>query len=142
AKAFIGEEIGNPSKASGIQVPLFGLTDDQDPSDFEASWLIENKCSITVEKFSGTMNHCMIGHNLRTQTLNAFNHFTYAFSDCTLVFADLQGSVSIVNSHSGLILFDVMTHTSTGHVLLLCTIDFQICSFNIHSDFLVLVILA
>ncbi|KAF5334361.1 hypothetical protein D9758_017481 [Tetrapyrgos nigripes] len=46
--------------------------------------------------------------------MNVFNHFVYCFSGQTLVFADLQGSPVMINNHSGLELFDVMTHTNTG----------------------------
>ncbi|KAF5335253.1 hypothetical protein D9758_017392 [Tetrapyrgos nigripes] len=46
--------------------------------------------------------------------MNVFNHFVYCISGQTLVFADLQGSPVMINNHSGLKLFDVMTHTNTG----------------------------
>ncbi|KAK7037436.1 hypothetical protein VNI00_011187 [Paramarasmius palmivorus] len=115
AEAWIGIETGTfPSKASGID----------ETSDEKAVWLIETKRTCAVTKFTGTNNHALLSSNFRDQTLNAFLHFCYGYSNRQLVFADLQdmantsripsGSVTIVKGRTGIALFDVMTHTSQG----------------------------
>lgn len=86
---------------------------------------------MSVIKWSGTLahpNHCS---DLIGATICAFVHFAYIYSQRTIVLADIQGVshvVQLANSHhvysgthaqispgiEGLILFDVMTHTTAG----------------------------
>ncbi|KIO01567.1 hypothetical protein M404DRAFT_149882, partial [Pisolithus tinctorius Marx 270] len=69
----------------------------------------------TVIKFSGMMQHPPPTNDKHGITIAAFAHFVFEFSGHKLVFADIQGSPMTVDGHDGIILFDVMTHTDTGH---------------------------
>lgn len=81
ADAFLGQETGK-----------FSVASDVDSMDFEGlTWLIEKKRPVTVTKFSGTMMHRTGQKDHQSQTVYAFAHFVYGFSNRTVVMADIQG---------------------------------------------------
>ncbi len=55
------------------------------------TWLIEQKRSSTVEKFTGTLSHKPTGSGITHDTVHAFAHFVYELTGHQLVAADLQG---------------------------------------------------
>ncbi|KAJ6536984.1 kinase-like domain-containing protein [Mycena capillaripes] len=64
-------------------------------------------------KYSGTLDHPR--HNDKQgATINIFQHFSYFKSNKTLVLADIQGSEHYDPSKKATILFDLMSHTTTG----------------------------
>ncbi|KAF5346543.1 hypothetical protein D9756_010034 [Leucocoprinus leucothites] len=110
ADAFLLQEKASvePSAASGIS--SYSLEDEG------IMWLVETRRPKNVEHFSGTLSHPSTGMDLKSSTIYAFTHFSYGHSNRNLVFADVQGSPAVVNGRDGLILFDLMTHTSNGSV--------------------------
>ncbi|KAJ7449751.1 hypothetical protein B0H11DRAFT_2332079 [Mycena galericulata] len=82
--------------------------------DSAVVWLLEPLRGSAMERWSGTLKHLNHG-NKPGQTMDAFMHFSYVYSQKTLVFADLQGSKGRSRlGNSGWILFDVMTPTLDG----------------------------
>lgn len=144
AEAFLGQELGDvPSPAASMVVD----EDHSDTvlmhseNAFKGwTWLMEKCCPTTVVRISGTLAHPSISSNLLSLTVMAFAHFAYLHSQKTLVFADLQGKHCPVTIYlvcdisyrcvvsgthcqvkegvDGFILFDPMTHTEDGCVLL------------------------
>ncbi|KAJ7099232.1 kinase-like domain-containing protein, partial [Mycena belliarum] len=106
ADAFLAVEVKKPSKASGV----IAIAEDGEG----LTWLVERKRPTTVIKFSGTLVHQSHRTDLRSATVSAFAHFVYGYSNNSLVFADLQGTPSRVKGKDGLVLFDLMTHTTSG----------------------------
>lgn len=83
AEAYVGTETNTyPSLASGLPRQHTG------PG---MSWLIEEKRSLSVTKFSGTLQHDGSRHDPISATVYAFSHFALWHSKGTRVFADLQG---------------------------------------------------
>ncbi|KAF7302851.1 hypothetical protein MKEN_01247300 [Mycena kentingensis (nom. inval.)] len=105
ANAFIAQETGDPSKASGVTAEY---------TDERVQWIVEAKRAQTVIKFTGTLTHHQQKDDLRTSTVHALAHFAFGFTNRNLVFADLQGTPALVKGKDGLVLFDVMTHTDAG----------------------------
>ncbi|KAJ7574925.1 hypothetical protein C8J56DRAFT_463478 [Mycena floridula] len=69
---------------------------------------------MTVSKFSGTLLHQAQHQDLQSHTVSAFSHFSFVHSQRSLVFADLQGTLAHVNGKDVMVLFDVMTNTTSG----------------------------
>ncbi|KAF5310626.1 hypothetical protein D9619_008264 [Psilocybe cf. subviscida] len=106
AEAYVGTETNTyPSLASGLPRQHTG------PG---MSWLIEEKRSLSVTKFSGTLQHDGSRHDPISTTVYAFSHFALWHSKGTCVFADLQGTLTNVNGMDTMILFDIMSHTLDG----------------------------
>jgi hypothetical protein len=85
SQAFLGTEIEQPSKASGVSEigeGGEGLT-----------WLIEHKRPTTVIKFSGTLVHHSHRTDIQSTTIMAFAQFVFRFVNKKVVFADLQGEL-------------------------------------------------
>ncbi|KAI0629563.1 kinase-like domain-containing protein, partial [Trametes polyzona] len=77
-------------------------------------WLLEPRRSTAVNKWSGTMVHPNRLDKLH-MTMSAFAHFSFLWSESTLVFADLQSSYGRrADKTPAKILFDIMTHTRAG----------------------------
>jgi hypothetical protein len=130
ADAFLLQEdaIEDPSPASGAKTyagELNGIL-----------WLVEKRRSHSLQRFSGTLHHPVLGSDLRSSTISAFAHFSYGHSNSTLIFADIQGrshspqlpksrkltgehlgTPTQVDGRDGLVLFDPMTHTLSGFVI-------------------------
>ena len=83
AEAFLAQEIGKQSPASGIE----GEAND----GHGIMWLVEKRRPTTVYRYSGTLSHRSQGTDQRSSTIYAFSHFVYGHSNKTLVIADLQG---------------------------------------------------
>ncbi|KAJ6500211.1 kinase-like domain-containing protein [Mycena vitilis] len=102
-----------PSPASGVDMDSFLSSMDDDP-DSAVIWLVEPLRGSSLERWSGTLQH-PAHENKPGQTIDAFMHFSYVYSQQTLVFADIQGSKGRAgDGTSGWILFDIMTHTADG----------------------------
>ncbi|RDB20021.1 hypothetical protein Hypma_013049 [Hypsizygus marmoreus] len=109
-QCFLAEEVvpagKSPSAASGL--------DEFDDPEVKIIWFLEPLRQTGVTRWSGTMQHPDHKGKL-PQTLAAFVHYAYSESNGTLVFADLQGSKgTLSNGKSGMILFDIMTHSPDG----------------------------
>ncbi|KAH9920493.1 hypothetical protein B0H21DRAFT_845002 [Amylocystis lapponica] len=100
-----------PSPASGFESHEVGL-DVNDHSEGGVFWLIEPRRTIHVDRYSGTMVQ-QRGRGKQQQTMNAFAHFVYGWSDGKVVMADLQ--CVLRDKRNGNVLFDVMTHTPEGN---------------------------
>lgn len=88
AGCFLAQEIGETrSVASGLS------TSNDFAGEVEGmTWLIEDKRSPIVDKFTGTLAHGRSGSRGRTaETVHAFAHFVYNLTGGKLVVADLQG---------------------------------------------------
>ena len=128
--AFLAQEIGKPSPASGIE-------DISNADDGSVMWLVENQRPTTMCCYSGTLSHRSQGKDQHNSTIYAFSHFVYGHSNKTLVITDLQGistfnldlllgvianpmlssgTSASVKSKDGLVLFDPMTHTVEGSI--------------------------
>jgi hypothetical protein len=117
----------SPSLASGLPHQHSGLG---------MSWLIEERRSSSVTKFSGTLQHDGSRQDPLSATIYAFSHFVLWHSKETRVFADLQGTLlsfsllfnynllltwfvhtgtlTNVNGVDIMMLFDIMSHTLDG----------------------------
>ncbi|RDB26567.1 hypothetical protein Hypma_005670 [Hypsizygus marmoreus] len=109
-QCFLAEELlpagTSPSVASGL--------DEFDDPVNKIIWFLEPLRHTAVVRWSGTLQHPDHKGKL-AQTLAAFVHYAYSYSEGTLVFADLQGSKgTLSNGKSGMVLFDVMTHSPNG----------------------------
>ncbi|KAF9256429.1 hypothetical protein L218DRAFT_881696, partial [Marasmius fiardii PR-910] len=76
-------------------------------------WLLEPMRTGTPKKWSGTLQHPSHQGKLGV-TLTTFVHFAYEWSQKTIVFADLQTSLTATSSRGKHILFDIMMHTMRG----------------------------
>ncbi|KAF8225915.1 hypothetical protein L208DRAFT_1304451, partial [Tricholoma matsutake] len=96
------EDGSAPSVPSGIEA-LDAL------DDRRIIWFLEPLHQSTVQRYSGTMQHAnptgKMGYTVAT-----FVHYAYQYSEGALVFTDIQGTMS--SGQNGMILFDVMTHSS------------------------------
>lgn len=131
AEGFLAQETGNgPSEASGITAFSTDSTDPEswlkDPEGI--TWLVEEKRSPTVQKFTGTLSHVpsSVG-GLCSDTVHAFAHFVYDSTDGKLIMADSTaciyhcaddnialGTWVSKNGKNFLVLFDPMSHTIDG----------------------------
>ncbi|KAF8178854.1 kinase-like domain-containing protein [Mycena galopus ATCC 62051] len=85
-----------------------------DNPDIAVVWLLEPLRGSSLERWSGTLRH-PTHESKHGRTMDAFMHFSYVYSQQTLLFADIQGSRGRAqDGTSGWILFDIMTHTSEG----------------------------
>jgi hypothetical protein len=84
ADAFLAQEQGLPSIASGVKV------DDGAPAE-GFTWLVEKKRPQDVHRFTGTLTHVSDKTDLRSSTVYAFTHYAFLASNNKVVFADLQG---------------------------------------------------
>lgn len=55
------------------------------------SWIVERRRPMSVMKWSGTLAHPNHHTDLIGATICAFVHFSYIFSQHSIVFADIQG---------------------------------------------------
>ncbi|KAJ7451474.1 kinase-like domain-containing protein [Mycena galericulata] len=102
-----------PSPASSVTADSFQQSLEANP-DSAVVWLLEPLRGSAMERWSGTLKHPN-HENKPGQTMDAFMHFSYVYSQKTLIFADLQGSKGRSRlGNIGWILFDVMTHTLDG----------------------------
>ncbi|KAJ7161857.1 kinase-like domain-containing protein, partial [Mycena crocata] len=106
-----------PSPASGLTMDSFMASLDTNPN-CAIFWLLEPLRSSSVERWSGTLQHPP-HENKPGRTMDTFMHFSYVYSQQTLVFADLQSESMLLHTRSrtgesNWILFDVMTHTCDG----------------------------
>ncbi|KAH6901240.1 kinase-like domain-containing protein [Coprinopsis sp. MPI-PUGE-AT-0042] len=118
ATAFLLQEIGVPSSASGVPEPPFDFYDDV-PFDTRIMWLVEKRHpGQSIIRFNGTLNHSSAVQDIKYLTIYAFCHYVYGFTQGKLVLADIQGTPQSFRSNDGdvdgITLFDPMTHTSTG----------------------------
>ncbi|PIL31224.1 hypothetical protein GSI_05922 [Ganoderma sinense ZZ0214-1] len=116
----LAREVLDSENSASCPSPACGILSDQwsdagfSEQDAGVVWLVEPERSAAVERWSGTMEHPN-HHNKRGATLVAFVHYAYVYSHRTEVFADLQTSSGKLKSGMrGDILFDVMTHTTSG----------------------------
>ncbi|KAJ6624002.1 hypothetical protein B0H10DRAFT_1785456, partial [Mycena sp. CBHHK59/15] len=77
-----------PSKASGFSLDQYKAAGD--PSIIV--WLFEPRCSSKVTHWSGTNEYPAWHQNKLGNTLNAFAHCGYLFSQESTVLADLQST--------------------------------------------------
>ncbi|KAJ6580234.1 kinase-like domain-containing protein, partial [Mycena sp. CBHHK59/15] len=78
-------------------------------------WLFEPRRSSTVKHWSGTNDYPAWHQSKLGNTLGAFTHWAYLFSQESIVLADLQTAAAIDKNGEGIqVLFDVMTHTLDG----------------------------
>lgn len=94
AEGLLAQETGNsPSEALGI------TTFATDPENWlkhpeGATWLVEDKRISTVQRFTGTLSHVPFSAGgLCCDTVHAFAHIIYDYTDGKLIMADLQGNV-------------------------------------------------
>ena len=86
--AFLGQEIGKPSLASGIEG--LGMSD-SDADGGGIMWLVEKRRPTAMYCYSGTLSHHLQEKDQHSSTIYAFSHFVYGHSNKTLVIVDLQG---------------------------------------------------
>ncbi len=68
--SYLAKETGNvPSPASGLIA--------MDIEHGGVTWLIEEKCSTVVQRFSGTLSHTRLREDLPSLTVDAFSHFAF-----------------------------------------------------------------
>ncbi|KAJ7221193.1 kinase-like domain-containing protein, partial [Mycena rebaudengoi] len=80
--------------------------------DSAITWLLEPLRSAAMDRWSGTLLHPNHS-NKAGLTMDAFMHFSFVYSQSTLVFSNLQSTKGrCVSGSSGSILFDVMTHSN------------------------------
>lgn len=100
------------------------------------AWLAEPRRALTVEKFSGTLNHPQPAvSTIVNKTMYALAHFIYHSTGNDLVYTDLQGDPHVLvqvhahgrlgteavlpNGKDGIILFDPMVQTNDKYAVLL-----------------------
>ncbi|OBZ73931.1 hypothetical protein A0H81_06557 [Grifola frondosa] len=101
-----------PSIASGYHVDKINTIDIDDPKD-GVYWLIEERRSPIVTRFTSTMVHPW-ARGKQAITISAFAHFVYVYSGGNVVIADIQASSTLSHDprHPNVqVLFDIMTHT-------------------------------
>jgi hypothetical protein len=78
---------GAPSPASGVVKEVF-------EAELEATrrivWLLEPLRNSSVTHYTGTMDH-PAGQGQLAHTLSVFVHYSFQWSEGTIVFADIQG---------------------------------------------------
>lgn len=90
APSYLAKEKGTlPSPASGLEAM---------DENGGVTWLIEDKRSTVVQRFSGTLSHTRLREDLPSLTVEAFAHFAFGHSNNTYVFADLQGMPILAKS--------------------------------------------
>jgi hypothetical protein len=91
---FAPESTPTLSKASGITADEYssqGAAAEAEAAPMpRVAWLLEPKCSATVQKWSGSNQYPTWNNNKLGNTLNAFSHYVYFASHGQLVIADLQ----------------------------------------------------
>ncbi|KAJ6603744.1 kinase-like domain-containing protein [Mycena sp. CBHHK59/15] len=102
---------GAPSPVSGVVKEVF-------EAELEATcrivWLLEPLRNSSVTHYTGTMDH-PAGQGQLAHMLSAFVHYSFQWSEGTIVFADIQGSSGRLSTNAmGIIIFDMMTHTTDG----------------------------
>ncbi|KAK7435411.1 hypothetical protein VKT23_019673 [Stygiomarasmius scandens] len=86
-----------PSPASGVKLEDYMKVKDQD--DGYITWLLEPiRNASTTKKWSGTINHPSHTNKVG-DTLHAFVHFAYQYTQNFVVFADLQTAMYGSASH-------------------------------------------
>ncbi|KAJ7266658.1 hypothetical protein C8J57DRAFT_1229222 [Mycena rebaudengoi] len=90
-----------PSPASGIKSSDYIALPDTEKDELKTgtaiissiTWLLEpERGNVQLRKYSGTLDHPRYSDK-QGATINAFQHFSYCFSNNTLVLADIQGSL-------------------------------------------------
>ncbi|OSD03276.1 kinase-like protein [Trametes coccinea BRFM310] len=114
-----------PSPASGLRDSWEELPFSE--QDAGVIWMIEPRRSRQVKRWSGTMSHPTHVDKMGA-TLDAFVHFAYEYSKCSLVFADLQSSKGHLRPITDSAYASERARTSKGHVL------FDIMTHSIASD--------
>ncbi|KAJ6449992.1 kinase-like domain-containing protein [Mycena sanguinolenta] len=111
-----------PSPASGIELSDYISLSDTEKDLLTANtarissvtWLLEReRGNVQLRKYSGTLDHLCYSDK-QGATINVFQHFSYLFSNKTLVLADIQASESYNPSNKASVLFDLMSHTLDG----------------------------
>ncbi|KAK7016700.1 kinase-like protein [Favolaschia claudopus] len=111
-----------PSPASGVDSSHYLTLSDAEKDEITSgtavissiTWLLEReRGDVELRKYSGTLDHPRYSDK-QGATINAFQHFTYLYSNETLVLADIQASESHDPKSQAAILFDLMSHTATG----------------------------
>ncbi|KAJ7818140.1 kinase-like domain-containing protein, partial [Mycena leptocephala] len=74
--------------------------------------LEQKRGNVQLRKYSGTLEHPRYSDK-QGATINVFQHFSYLFSNKTLVLADIQGKACF-NFSIASVLFDLMSHTLDG----------------------------
>jgi hypothetical protein len=90
-KCHLAQEVipldGAPSPAAGVVMEVF-------EAELEAThrivWLLEPLRNSSVTHYTGTMDH-PAGQGQLAHTLSAFVHYSFQWSEGTIVFADIQG---------------------------------------------------
>ncbi|KAJ7447516.1 kinase-like domain-containing protein, partial [Mycena galericulata] len=78
------------------------------------TWLLEpERGNVYYRKYSGTLEHPR-HTDKQGSTINALQHFAYLNSNKSLILADIQASESHIPSSKASVLFDLMSHTTTG----------------------------
>ncbi|KAH9916466.1 kinase-like domain-containing protein [Fomitopsis serialis] len=95
-------------------VTQLAIDSDSEPEKAGAYWLIEPRRATSVHRWSGTMSH-PAGAGQKAQTMSAFAHFVYRYSNSQLVAADLQSTVAAIDNAVVDVVFDMMTHTQDGN---------------------------
>jgi len=103
ADAFLAQELEKSSLVSGVGEIANGQEG--------LTWLVEKQRPTTVYRYSGTLAHPSYKRDKVSATIFAFVHFVYGHSGGQMVFADLQGTPTLIKGRDGLVLFDAMTHT-------------------------------
>ncbi|KAJ6536660.1 hypothetical protein B0H10DRAFT_1670291, partial [Mycena sp. CBHHK59/15] len=75
-----------PSPASGVTMETFLESTSADPTT-AITWLLEPLRASSIERWSGTLQHPNHS-NKPGETMDAFMHFSYVYSQETFVFAD------------------------------------------------------
>lgn len=81
-----------PSAASGLSQASFNRYFEEDP-DMSVVWLLEPARTSSTTRYSGTMAHTNQS-NKHHQTINTFVHFSYLFSQRSMIFADIESALS------------------------------------------------
>ncbi|KAJ7862260.1 kinase-like domain-containing protein [Mycena olivaceomarginata] len=111
-----------PSPASGIRQSDYASLPDTEKDELKTNtalissvtWLLEpERGNVQLRKYSGTLDHPRYSDK-QGATINAFQHFSYLYSNNTLVLADIQASESHNPLSKASILFDLMSHTLDG----------------------------
>ncbi|KAJ7692019.1 kinase-like domain-containing protein [Mycena olivaceomarginata] len=111
-----------PSPASGIRQSDYASLPDTEKDELKTNtalissvtWLLEpERGNVQLRKYSGTLDHPRYSDK-QGATINTFQHFSYLYSNNTLVLADIQASESHNPLSKASILFDLMSHTLDG----------------------------
>ncbi|OBZ68508.1 hypothetical protein A0H81_11427 [Grifola frondosa] len=105
-----------PSQASGYHVDKINTIDIDDPED-GVYWLIEERRSPIVTRFTGTMVHPW-AQGKQAITISAFAHFVYVYSGemWSLRYSSISALSHDPRRPNVQVLFDIMTHTPEGGV--------------------------